>query len=356
MDDNFYADVFKYILFTIYISAAALFALLGLPTNPLVPSPLSMDKFEAFYSHQRKLVGRHFDSRSLSVGMLPHKRDQLLELLRRWVALSSFDLPALAHLLGVLENHTKFARWARCWYFALQNHSRRILHAWYHIVERRYTREAREVILIRQLPVSLLHRLSSLIARDKARLLWSTRQRFSVDATFSEALHHLLAYVESSSSPWETPLGMIIPRDPHFWSRGDASLLGGGAFCPGLRFWFDISWSPTILHGVRSIKPGSPGFVHINSLEFIILILQLAAIHTRLSTSSHLEALTFFPSGVPDIPVWRGETDNTVSMSWENRATARTSQNQALVSVYSELLRTSLVHTQCTHLAGVLNT
>jgi hypothetical protein len=45
-----------------------------------------------------------------------------------------------------------------------------------------------------------------------------------------------------------------------------------------------------------------------------------------------------------------------VSKSWENRATARTAQGQGLVSVYAELLRSSQVHTQCEHLAGVLNT
>ena len=208
----------------------------------------------------------------------------------------------------------------------------------------------------RQLPPSLLNRVDTLIARDHAQLLWSTRQRFVVDDVLLEAVHQLLAYVESSESPWEVPLGMIIPRDPHFWSRGDASLVGGGAYCPGLRFWFDISWGPRVLHGVREAKPGSGGYVHINALEFIIIILQLAAIKTRLESITLLDTLVYFPAGRPAIPVWLGETDNSVSKSWESRATARTSQGQSLVSVYAELLRTSFVHTQCKHLAGVLNT
>jgi hypothetical protein len=171
-----------------------------------------------------------------------------------------------------------------------------------------------------------------------------------------EAIRNLLAYVEDNESPWEVPLGMIVPREPHFWSRGDASLEGGGAYCPGLSFWFDVAWSPKVLHGTRNVKPASPDYVHINALEFIVIILQLAAIRTRLDTMSPKEALTHFPNGRPDIPVWLGETDNTVSASWENRATARSSQGQGLVSVYAELLKTSFVHTQCKHLAGVLNT
>jgi hypothetical protein len=87
-----------------------------------------------------------------------------------------------------------------------------------------------------------------------------------------------------------------------------------------------------------------------------VIILQLAAIKTRLDVATASDVTTFFPAGRPDIPVWLGETDNSVSKSWENRATARTSQGQGLVSVYTELLRTAFIHTQCQHLAGVLNT
>jgi hypothetical protein len=46
VDDNLYADVHSFIIHTICVSVGALFSVLGWPTNPLVPSPLSMDKFE----------------------------------------------------------------------------------------------------------------------------------------------------------------------------------------------------------------------------------------------------------------------------------------------------------------------
>jgi hypothetical protein len=111
-----------------------------------------------------------------------------------------------------------------------------------------------------------------------------------------------------------------------------------------------------VLHGVRQVKPSSPGFVHINALEFIFIILQLAAIKTRLNTMTTKEESIYFPLDCPNIPVWLGKTNNTVSKSWETRATARTSQGQGLVSIYAKLLRTSSIHTQCQHLAGVLNT
>jgi hypothetical protein len=61
-------------------------AVLGMPTNPLVPSHhlSTTDKFEGWYNHEQKLVGRQFNSQHLSVGMLPYKRECLLELLTHW--------------------------------------------------------------------------------------------------------------------------------------------------------------------------------------------------------------------------------------------------------------------------------
>ena len=355
VDDNLYADVRDKLEHTIAVSVASLFEVLGDPTNPLVPTPLSAEKFEAFYNHRRKLVGRLFDSRALTVGMLPYKRDQLRDLLTSWVSRTSYELLDIASLLGILENHTRYARWARCWYFSLQNAARRALFQRHKIISRIYARSGKEEGFLRSLPKGLHHRLHNLIAQDKAQLLWHTRQKFTVDTAMRQAIGHLLSYLDETASPWEVPLGLIVPRDPHFSSRGDASHSGGGAYCDQLEFWFDIAWSPKTIHGVKYIKPGQPGFVHINFLEFIVVILQLAAVRVRLTTSTADQLLRFFPNGVPDIPVWYGETDNTVSKSWENRATARSPQAQGLVSVYAELLRTSNVHTQCEHLAGELN-
>ena len=354
VDDALYADVAQFLPHTIYTSVAALFGVLGEPTNPLVPSPLSLDKFESWYDHERKLVGRKFNSRTLSVGLLPHKQEQLLTLLDEWSTKTHFDLLEIAHLLGVLENHTKYARWARCWYFSLQNSVRRALTTRYQIVHRRYKRQDREFVLLRQLPPHLSDRMFTIIAREKAHLLWSTRQRFVVDPYVMDSLSHLTYYLRDMDCPWEVPIGMIIPRDPHFFSRGDASHVGGGAYCPTLRFWFDIAWSPTTVAGILT-RQSAPGAVHINALEFIVVILQLAAIRVRIDTMSHSGEAAMFPGGLPNIPVWLGETDNTVSKSWENRATARTSQGQGLVSIYAELLRTSRIHTLCQHLPGDLN-
>jgi len=314
-----------------------------------------MDKFEAFYDHRRKLVGRRFDSRTLSVGMLDYKKDQLRELLEEWQSRSAFELLDISRLLGILENHTRYARWARCWFASLQNAVRRILFQRLPIINRIYSKKARAYHFTKVLPGHLASRVENLIAKEHAQLLWATRQRFRVGSEMRAAIGQLLAYVSDTADPWEVPLGMIVPRDPHLGSRGDACLLGGGAYSADLRYWFDLEWNPRIVWGAKRLHPSDPGYVHINCLEFIIVILQLAALRVRLDTMDPEDLARTFPSGIPAIPVWLGETDNMVSKSWENKATARTSQGQGLVSVYAELLCTTNVNTQCKHLAGTLN-
>ena len=356
VDDNLYADIKRYIIHTITVSVYALFEVFGWPGDGLVPSPLSNDKFDAKYNHLRKLVGRLFNSRDMTVGLLPYKRERLIEMLTEWQSRTTFDILQLAQLLGTLENHTRYTRWARCWFLALQNEARRILLARYAILARRagsFLLKRRRLLAF--LPGPLQHRVDALISRDKAAYLWSTRQRMKTTSDMFTSIGLLHKYLNDESEPWTTPFGMIIPRDPHFNSLGDASHTGGGAYCPKLGFWLEVVWSPAVTRGVSIKDTSDPGFVHINSLEFIVIILQFAAVITRLGTADPDHLRSYFPSGVPDIPVWLGETDNTVSKSWENRGSTGSRHGQSLVSVYAELLRRARIHTQCEHVAGVDN-
>ena len=355
VDDNMYADVEEHLPRTISASLYSLFCILGEPTNPLVPSPLSNDKFESKYNHLRKLVGRKFDSRKLTVGILDYKLTQLRELLEEWLQKRHFEILELAQLLGILENHTRYARWARCWFYALQNTMRRILHGRHCIVERIFRRSGKRLHYQKLLPSQLGSRLDVLIARDRAQLLWSTRQKFLITPEVSHSLKAIYHYVTTCPDPWEIHLGLVVPRNPHVRSKGDASLTGGGAYSLEFSFWFDIKWSKRTRRGACTLRPSQPGFVHINALEFVVIILQLAAVKVRWDAIRNRGDDHHTLPALPHVLVWLGETDNTVSRSWENKSTAKTSSGQGLVGVYAELLRTSSIHTQCEHIAGVDN-
>ena len=352
VDDNMYADIPELFPRTVTASVAGLFDVLGWPCPSIVPTPLSMDKLEASYTHERKAVGRKFNSRTLSVGLLPYKVQALRTLLVEWLQKRSFDLPELAQLLGILDNHTRYARWARCWYFTLTNTSRSVLHQRYHAWQRILSRRpSTPPTPPGQLPAHLRDRLHSLLAKDQAVFLWSKRATFKPTQPMRQCLQVLHDYVHATDTPWEVPFGMIIPRDPHFVSTGDASFVGCGGVCPALRFWFDIPWTDDTRHRL-ALGPQSKRYLHINDMEFLTLVVMLAAIYTRLQQLPPHIAHLAFPAGVPQIPVWLGYTDNMVSRSWEWSASASSHRGQALLGIYSALLRQANIHTISEHIPG----
>ena len=265
-----------------------------------------MEKLETLYTPTRKMVGRLFNSRTLSVGMLPYKREQLRSFLSDWCSRTCFNIQEIAILLGQLEDHTKYARWARSWYFALMNALRHCLVTRFKALEGyriRHKLSMKAYQYKTQLPKLLADRLSSLIARDKAQVLWHAKCKFEVTMDIKACLEQLHRYVAATTVPWDTPFGMIIPREPHFETTNDACTgHGAGGVNRTLEYFFDIGWSPRIKHGL-SIRVGKQGHVHVNHLEFIGQTLQFAAIIVRLRKMTPAQATRWFPHGVPDIPV-----------------------------------------------------
>lgn len=159
---------------------------------------------------------------------------------------------------------------------------------------------------------------------------------------------------EPALFPLESPIGFIIPRSPHSTSIGDASEWGGGAYCTELEYWFDLVWTPETRRRIK-LKPSDPGYLHINCLEFLLMILQLIANVVRYQSLTPEQAHRFFPSGVPALPVLRCRTDNTSAMAWANRVTAKTPEAQRLVALYSQVLRLLTVGLNGDHIQGIVN-
>ena len=195
------------------------------------------------------------------------------------------------------------------------------------------------------LPPGLEKRVASLMAKEKAAFLWSTHQRHPVTREMRATIRYLWKYVRDTPNPWETPIPLAILRTYHFRSYGDASFVGGGAFLEILEIWFDLGWSARIIRGLMIIKPGAPGFVHINSMEFVVVIVKLAAIITWKETASPQEVARAFPHGMPHFLAWLGFTDNTTSLSWANKATSSSPQGQSLLGVWSALLERAQIMT-----------
>jgi hypothetical protein len=169
-----------------------------------------------------------------------------------------------------------------------------------------------------------------------------------------DSLTTICDVLQDDDTQWKQLIGFIIERDAHVVTLGDASGLGGGAYCEHLSFWFDITWSKRVTESFNR-KPADENTVHINSLEFIVVVLQYAATAVRLETLSERELLSIFPEGVPAQPVMSCRTDNTAAVAWANKVTSQSSQGQRLIGVLADLLRTKKLGLNSGHIAGVQN-
>ena len=354
VDDNIYADVSEYMYTTVCSSVLALWKILGFPHED-TPDPLSREKFCGTYSHERKTLGHHIDSRKMTFGLTTEKRLIILEELTTWVTVvRDFTLRDISSLHGSLESATRFIAWTRPYFFYVQNVIRKTLEQRYHILRRTYAAKGREVTIKKMLPPQLMGRLSSLIAREKAAFLWNKNAILPMTKNIRACLQRIIDVLLDSKKKWTHPIDFIIERDAHVVTLGDASGTGGGAYCERLRFWFDITWSTKVTESFNK-RPVTEASIHINSLEFIVVILQYAATAVRLHTLPRSVREQIFPGGVPAQPVMLCRTDNTAAEAWANKVTSQSPQGQRLIGVLAELLRTQNLGLNARHIAGTEN-
>ena len=354
VDDNIYADVGRHMYKTVCASVLALWTILGFP-HPDTPDPLSRDKFSGTYSYTRKCLGHHINSRTMTVGVTSEKRDILIEVLTHWITgVTTFNLREISSLHGSLESVTRVTGWARPYFFQIQNVIGKALEAQYHIMKRVYKREEREEALTKQLTPQLMKRLNSLIAKEKAAFLWNNNVKLTMTHAIRNTLATIRTVLQDDTKQWIQPIGFIIEQDAHVITLGDASGHGGGAYCERLSFWFEIVWSKRVTENFNR-RPTNESTVHINSLEFIVVILQYVATAVQLETlPGHLRA-SVFPNGMPAQPVMLCRTDNTAAESWANKVNSQSAQGQRLIGALAELLRTTNLGLNAKHIAGTEN-
>ena len=343
VDDNMYADIQEYIPRAVAASVVALYEIVGYPDGN-IPDPISWDKFEKTHGHIRRVVGWEFNTRNLTFGLPNDKRCALTELLSTWLTRKRCTLLEAAALHGTLADASRAYRPGRVLFFGFQNALRRAIQARYHQVKGYYNRTKQTKMLEAQLPKDLHTRIDNLIARDMAALLWRTKSAISIPLSVTNELRQLHEHLADPSRDWSISIGHVVPREPQFTSIGDACGIGGGAFCHELRFWFDVIWSEKVQSYFVA------GKIHINLLEFIVVLIQLAAAITRAEE----------PAGsdipMPPLSMLLLRTDNSPSRNWAHKISARSERGQLFVSVYAALLERTTLTVACNHIAGVDNT
>jgi hypothetical protein len=344
VDDTMYCSTAPNLLRAVSASILSIYTILGTP-NDLTIDALSREKLSTLYTHQRRVLGKIIDSRRLMVILPDDKRSSIIELFYKWMHMRTFLILEGAQLIGTLDNISTMCRWGRTQYFAILNTFRKIVTARYQILRRHMVKSKNTRLLKARLPPNLAKRFHSIFACKMAAALWKDKTAISIDLAIHQQLRTLHAYLSNPSNPWEQSIAHYIDRDPTFISTGDASLLGTGAFSPDLKSWTILDLAPDI-RACTKLSPKHPSFIHINELEFVIIIIQLAMAITRWEAT---------PSGFPEIPLLQVLSDNTTAISWAEKISSRSWKSQSLVRIYGELLRRSNIGISIVHLPGDQN-
>ena len=301
-----------------------------------------MGKFESVHGHLRRVVGWEFNSRNLSFSLPADKRQSITDILAQWLPRTQCTLLEAAKLHGILTDASRASRTGRASFFSFQNAMRRAIWQRYHQVKGYYQRHHRRQHFASLLPENLHGRLESLTSREMAALLWKSNTLISLSEAVLFELHQLYSHLADTNRPGSISIAHIIPRDAQFTSLGDACGTGGGAFCHKLQYWFDIVWTPATRSAFLA------GDIHINILEFIVVIIQLVACITRAEQSGN-------PFRIQPLSKVLIRTDNSPTRNWAHKASAKSERGQLLVSVYTALLDRTTLTVDCDHIAGVEN-
>lgn len=289
VDDTIMAEIRSVI--RIAAENSVLTASLFVGHSDLVEEPISLDKFEKFFSHLNETLGFVTDSRSLTASYPEDKKEAILDLLNSssWKPKSSHPVRTLAKILGKVR------------------HLAQILPFGTHL----------SIHLQLCLSKFILHRIkhapSAASMKLKLRSAWGSHNRVRISHAVSRDLLHLKSLLTNPDpAVWTRPLSLLIQKDPHFLGKSDACniAMGGLSFC--LRFQWRLSNSVFAHLPAWIESPSSHDRWHINIHEFIGIII-----------NSFMMMLAFFkhrsrPDLVPESDGWIFllEADNTSALSW----------------------------------------
>jgi hypothetical protein len=157
--------------------------------------------------------------------------------------------------------------------------------------------------------------------------------------TFTKrSVQYLHDYQTDTTSDWSMFIGHYVEREPTFTTYGDACEFAGGGYCHQLEFWYDLLYGPELIRRI-SLSTRHIHKIHINCLECIMVIIQIAAVITRLDQlPPHLSSK--YKDALSSLPVLLSCTDNTNAECWTAKVSAKIPKSQALVEILAELLKT----------------
>ena len=328
VDDTVMIELRKYIRQAATASVLSANLFFGCPS--VVESPISMEKFMQYFTPTAEALGLQIDTRKMVVIYPDNKRKKFLDLLSGdWSTNSVHKVRFLAQILGILRHISQVIPLGIFLSLQLQ------------LFLNQYIKE--KVGSTKDLAV-FRRRITN--AWDKYRTVHIP----PVIAANISLLKKLLSI--DCIHVWSRPIGLLIPRDPHFTLLSDASTKGLGGFSFELKFQWRLSSDFFTISHTDSTASTDP---HINILEFIGIIITIYLALLRLQDRS-IQA-TLAPS---DGHILLALADNTSALSWMRHATRSHSppvRNLALFLTHLLFYANTIFpcNFPCNHIRGIYN-
>jgi hypothetical protein len=349
IDDCLFADVIPFIRLASAASIVALEDVSG-TKHPHQPSVLSHEKLELMYGEQRLMLGHQVDTARMTVALHSRRRQKLIDFLtlETWTTRKSASLRDIARLHGLLVNAAEFSHWGKCQFYLIQQLLRETIRARYFAIKHyRLRQEATAGTHFappRNIPRDLTKRLDRIVSQDIARLIWQSRAEVPIDHRLHAVNRTILDHLQKNGR-WEMPIGHVVRRAPALFAANDASEQGIGILIPGCNIFCFIPLSDDTVRRTK-LAASNPAHVHINSLEFIGLM--MAYVMATLCVAEN-------PSAFPPLPILHDDSDSRVALGWMSKMSTASESGQSLLRIFGELRMDSPVGIDGSHLAGVDN-
>ena len=260
--------------------------------SDLVEEPVSIEKFERFFSHLNETLGFMTDSRSMTVSYPDYKRASLLKLLQAsdWSPKSKHKIRSLAQILGKVRHLAQVLPFGN--------------HLSIHL----------QLCLSRFILHKIKGKNTFASMKQALRSAWNPHTVIHISHSAAADLRHLRSLLESSNEAiWHRPLSLLVPRDPHFDGQSDACNIAMGGLSFRLLFQWRLSNAAFRCLPAWKNQPLSTPAWHINIHEFIGIIINAFFMMFSFAHHHHLRHPL-----IPDQDGWIFllEADNTSALSW----------------------------------------
>lgn len=353
VDDNMLAAVRRLMAQTLAAAAEGTFEVCGFPDLTHRQSALQIEKLENLtIAHAMVLLGFLFNTRTMTVGIPPAFRADLLQLLRsKWHAgRVMFTVRELEELVGKLGRvgqvfrpiyHLMPQMYASV-AFALRQNSARLC------TTSKQFRDMMQEVKQQQHESNPAYdsRRVSYALRETARRAHRHGAAYRIPPSLRAELDFVTRLIDDETIPLQTKIGHMVDRDFTWEVAGDACKSAGGGWSTDLRFWWFLAFRDDIVSRARLANNSDGRLIDINCLETVVIIINLAgAIYT-----CHVDGIDL--SCLPMLLNW---CDNTSACSWVNKKCRTSLVGRALGRFFIGLLLGTDIGVQAEWLSTTAN-